>query len=367
MESCKLGKYPSLFYAYLPVSRQLSLSCMDRNRFWRKAWCRILPILSKPIRRKCEYLSDRYLSRRFRYFDIIYATTDSIGIDLCQIKSQGLLADQIVIVNAMALFEKEQIKIESIINTHLSYADAIITFSHPVKQALVTRGLNNVEFVRLGTDTEFYSPFYKHKIKKINKPVILGIGLDQKRDWELFRQIALSCREYHFKIIANNEIKGMFDSIDNVEFLGNIPFLETRYELLGSDAVFLPTQNNIYFSGQTTFLNATSMGIPVVMKYGDYCIGYDFKYDYFYKNNSIPDIIEKLNLAIFERNETIINYNMDYVRAFCSIQKMADSLIRIFTKQARIKRARSLDFRRNHSGAGHFKGVSNNVLLGIGG
>lgn len=227
---------------------------------------------------------------------VVYATTDGLALNLANLKKKQLLKTKLVI-NSMGLFD-QPIYLNKI--GLLDHVNSIIVFSFPLVAKLGELGHSNVHFVRYGTDIDFYAPRYCKQLHTgSDNPVILGIGLDRKRDWDKYKQVSSELNLVEFRVIAPNNLRKGFEGFSNINFLGNVSYLRTREEICIADALFLPTKENIYFSGQSTLFNALAMKKPVVMPYDANFEEYGLDRTLFYDRECPPeDITNLLKLAI---------------------------------------------------------------------
>ena len=145
--------------------------------------------------------------------------------------------------------------------------------------------------------------------------VVLGIGLDNKRDWDIFKQVANKMKDFEFRVITHNNLKKEFFGYNNITFLGNVSFLETRREICEVDVLFLPTKENFYFSGQTTLFNALAMKKPVIMPYDKNFEKYRLDKTLFYnRNSSLEEIVNLIEITIKEDKRVVksveFNHNL---------------------------------------------------------
>ena len=133
--------------------------------------------------------------------------------------------------------------------------------------------------------------------------------MDKYRDWDLLKKIAAEVPNINFKVIAPEKLRTYFKETPNVEFLGNVEFTRTRYEIASSKMVFLPTKPNMYFSGQTTLLNTTALNKLCIMPYDKCFKEYKFDNAYFYNRNlDLDEIIEFITEAY--RDPDIFNNSL---------------------------------------------------------
>jgi glycosyltransferase involved in cell wall biosynthesis len=242
---------------------------------------------------------------------VVYATTDGLALSLANLKKKRFLNTKLVI-NSMGLFDHpvylKNIKL-------LENVDSIIVFSFPMIARLEESGYANVHFVRYGTDIDFYAPAHcEQKPANGDGPVVLGIGLDRKRDWDGFRKASLGLNDIEFRVIAPDNLRKGFEGFSNISFLGNVSYLKTREEICRADAIFLPTKENTYFSGQSTLFNALAMNKPVVMPYDTNFKEYGLDRRLFYdRESSTEDILNLLKSAIGKDAETMKSVEYNYL------------------------------------------------------
>lgn len=333
-------EFPKLFYGFFEVKKLLNTYFIDAFEELEG---------SSYIKYIMRYLKAKFgISERFSYFSpgtidkmnkakLIYATTDGLALSLADLKKKNLLRTKLV-VNLMAIFDNPTYSNKI---GHLDYVDSIVVFTFPLATKLEELGHLNVHFVPYGTDTNFYAPWNCTFLQaKRGNPVVLGIGLDKKRDWDKFKQIAKKLKHLEFKVITHDNLRKEFEGFTNITFLGNVSFLRTREEMCEADALFLPTKDNFYFSGQITLFNALAMKKPVVMPHDANFKNYGFDKTLFYDRDcSLEDIINLIKIGI-GKDESVMksiefNHNL-VIREYNQI-KFAKKLMDVFLSCGKAK------------------------------
>lgn len=328
----EVGEYPKLFYGLFEIKKLLNASFIDATEERDE-----LSYLNKAFK---VFKSKLKVSDSFSHFSqetinnmnkakVIYATTDGLALSLASLKKKNILEPKLV-VNLMALFDNP-VYLNKI--KYLDYVDEIVVFTFPLATELKKLGYQNITFTPLGTDTSFYKPHVCKNLDTKSAPVILGIGLDNKRDWDIFKRAANEMKYSEFRVVTHNKLKKEFFGYDNITFLGNVSFLETRREICGSNVLFLPTEENFYFSGQTTLFNALSMKKPVVMPYDTNFEKYELDKTLFYNRNcSLGQIINLIEMAIKGDKRAVksIEFNHNIVIQEYNQIKLAERLRDVF-------------------------------------
>lgn len=154
-------------------------------------------------------------------------------------------------------------------NLKLLYQQAgkIIVFSKEEEKIFKGKmGLDNVHWVRLGIDTEF---FRKHVLptgqKGVRREYVLTIGRDKSRDYNLFLQIVQAMENMKFVAICSP--KNLRDKTipRNLTVIYNADY-QTILRWLGKAFCFiLPMRELHRASGQIAFLEAAALEMPIVV------------------------------------------------------------------------------------------------------
>ncbi len=171
---------------------------------------------------------------------------------------------------------------------------------------------------------------YKYKAPKelleIPRPRIGMIGaLDEyKFDAELIRKCALDNPDYSFILIGPIALKDKnasladlgLDKIQNIYYLGSVPYEEKKYYMAGFDVDLIPYQLNDYTVGgcfPVKFHDSLAAGLPVVVTnlpayapFEDVCY-ISKNYDEFSKN--ITRAIEEDNKIKFKQRQRVAQEN----------------------------------------------------------
>lgn len=304
--------FPKLFYGYFELKNKINIEIMDTVKNRPFIVQKIINIFSRFI--NFEKYDEKYLNS----FDIIYATTDGIAIDIARLKKEGKVRSK-VIANVMSIADNEKQK--EFIND-LKYVDYKICFSMKMYNYLKKKRLNNIKFIDYGIDTEFYHPTLKESDNSV-----LSIGLDRFRDWKTFTSVAKKLPHIKFKVITQNENKSIFSSVENIIFLGNTDFVTTKKEIDKAEIVFLPTLDNHYFSGQTTLFNCLAMKKYVLMPYDKNFEGYDMDISMFYaKSCTIGEIANLIEDKIKSKDNSL-EYNYNSIMKKYNEKKFAQKIL----------------------------------------
>jgi glycosyltransferase involved in cell wall biosynthesis len=139
----------------------------------------------------------------------------------------------------------------------------IITFSSLEKEILTKEfSLENVSFIPLGVDTEYFRP--GTAIQPID---VLGVGADRNRDFETFIHVALRLPELHFRLLTNDYHAKKLEVIgipENVDMRLNVSMSDVADDMSKSKIVFLPVQENTYSGATTCLLQAMASERAVI-------------------------------------------------------------------------------------------------------
>jgi hypothetical protein len=237
--------------------------------------------------------------------DIVYITSDGPAIEILK-RSKDIKAK--IVVNAVGITTSHLFGIE----TYLQNSDAIICFSHKIKNKLKTK---KTKFIKYGTDFEYF----KYQKNKLN--YVVCIGNDLHRDWGVINEVASLVPEIEFRIIGRS-VDDMYFSSNNIKSLGNTDFLETKDVLMNASLCFVPTKNNDAFSGETTILNSLSCGTNVLFPNDSNLIGHEELKKYTYNRDiSVADLARRLKMEVsstisideYEKLKEIYSYD-----SFCN-------------------------------------------------
>jgi hypothetical protein len=277
--------YPKLFYGYFELRKNNNVQYMDVAKKYsliRRVYNKFFHSnsLEKILYNNIDLLNE---------YDIIYATTDGIAIEVSKLKQKNLL-NVSVVANIMSIADNEiQKKHLHLLNN----LNGLICFSKKIETVLRENNVKKTRFIQFGVDTKFYKNFPKK-----SNGSILSIGLDKFRDWDFLIKIAELMPDVEFRVVTSNNKKTMF-TLPNIIFLGDISFIETKNEIAEAKLIFLPTKYNCYFSGQTTLFNALSMEKYVLMPKDGNFDRYEFSGNMFYdRSDEVSSIVEKIELIL---------------------------------------------------------------------
>jgi|SaaInlLV_10m_DNA_3_1039740.scaffolds.fasta_scaffold02369_5 hypothetical protein len=312
--------FPRLFYGYFELKKKFEVKAMDfygpQNLFY-KIYHKIFTLIAP---RRC--LEGRV--KKLNKYDLIYATTDGIAIELAKLKQQGLVSSKVV-ANIMSIADNEVQKQDILLLNNL---DGLICFSRKIERFLIEKKIKNIRFIEFGVDTNFYKVSNQKE-----RDVVLTIGLDSYRDWSFFINVANLLPNIEFRVIACNSNEQLF-GLKNITFLGNISFINTRHEIAKAKLIFLPTKPNHYFSGQTTLFNTLAMNKYTLMPIDGNFNNYDFDEKMFYRRDEDEKCVSKRIKNILsnqkQKNIELIN-NHNLVLEKYNIVKFSDRLESLLT------------------------------------
>ena len=211
---------------------------------------------------------------------LIFVFSERIMLAICYWKLCYLLPNRPTVFMPMGLPEKLQVlrdkkpKMFRLVIKSLSKIERIICVSRLEEETLNDEfGLSNTCFIRVGVDTDYFSPIYD------NEDVdVLSIGADNYRDFELLINSARQLKKISYRIITTRFIADSFINIpENIEILTDIPMLQIRSHISRARILALPVIPNSYSGATTVLLQAMAMEKTVIANQeGSNKTGYPF-------------------------------------------------------------------------------------------
>jgi glycosyltransferase involved in cell wall biosynthesis len=198
--------------------------------------------------------------------DVVFATSDTIGLPIVLLKRAGLLRPPVVYA-AIGLPERlAQLRgrpMRRLYAKALRAAHTIVTYS-AAEARHVQAWLGdeaNVRFVPFGVDVGAFAP-------RDGKPTVdvVSVGADPRRDYELLLQIAEAHPQLSFHLVTTPEQARSFGALPpNVMLETELPLERVRERLADARVVALPVERNTYSGATTVLLQALALGKPVVV------------------------------------------------------------------------------------------------------
>ncbi|SNZ14433.1 glycosyltransferase [Hydrogenobacter hydrogenophilus] len=165
--------------------------------------------------------------------------------------------------------------IEYTINKKLSKADLIITPSKKQEEFLRSYGIENVQTVNLGVDTEVFNPSKRNPyinnllgVKEETFKVIYSGRLSPEKNIDLLLEVMSMVDGvfFHFILVGDGPLRKKVEkfakSYPNITYFGYISSKEQLAELYASSDVFLSTSNSETYG--LAFLEAQACGCILV-------------------------------------------------------------------------------------------------------
>ncbi len=132
------------------------------------------------------------IGRQIRQYDLVFATTDSVGLALAVLKRLARM--RVPIVHAsIRLVERRAAHRDSlgfrICGSLLDTAELIVCYNQPALDglcSLMSQPRHKLDFVHFGVDSAFFSPCSD----VADAGFILSVGADLRRDWGLLLEVA---------------------------------------------------------------------------------------------------------------------------------------------------------------------------------
>lgn len=342
LEQIEKGKQPSdTVYGVYQLSKKFIVSTSDSifNN------SQILKLFQLPFTKLAVHFTNIGFSllpiililKKIRRADVIYSTLDTVGLPVLLLKYLKLIKKPVV-YNTIGLETNLQIR-KSIIarkfySNLLNCANFIISVASLDECRRLSKyldiPLSKFSFCPFGVDSKYFSPKNMEE-----RDFILSIGADIRRDWELLIQSANSFT-LPLKIICS---KGMLDGFQipkSVEILEDLPIEKVKNLMAPAKVIILPLKQSSYFTGQTTFFRAMSMGKAVVITkihpFRDYPDILDGVNCMFCKHGDSKELIEKTNTLIAKSSfrRSIGKSARKLILSKYTVEKYGDRLAKIF-------------------------------------
>lgn len=192
---------------------------------------------------------------------------------------------------------------------------------------------NKSEFIRFGTDLEFFD---NGSLKKSNDygKYIVCIGAS-RRDWDtLIKAYKLLDTDLELRIIGHTDEK--YNGIKGVKQIPFIPVTDMINQIYNSRLCVLPLESFNYSYGQMTFLQQMALGkcviaanVPSLNDYAE-----DKKTAVFYEAKNENSLADAVNFVLDNPKEEakIISNARDYLKNECNERIMAEQIENFYLK-----------------------------------
>lgn len=192
---------------------------------------------------------------------------------------------------------------------------------------------NKSEFIRFGTDIEFFD---NGKLKKSNDygKYIVCIGAS-RRDWDtLIKAYKLLDTDLELRIIGHTDEK--YNGIKGVKQIPFIPVTDMINQIYNARLCVLPLESFNYSYGQMTFLQQMALGKCVIAANVPSLNGYaeDKKTAVFYEAKNENSLADAVNFVLDNPKEEakIISNARDYLKNECNERIMAEQIENFYLK-----------------------------------
>jgi glycosyltransferase involved in cell wall biosynthesis len=204
--------------------------------------------------------------------DVVFATSDTVGIPLVLLKRVGLLRPPLVYA-AIGLPERlAQVRgrtIKRFYRGALCRTAALLSYAESEADWLRTwldREAPAVEFMPFGVDVNAFAP---DSVRRVDVDVA-SVGADPRRDYRTLTTIASRHPELSFQIVATkDQARALAPLPTNVVIETDVPLEQVRDRLAGARVVALPVKRNSYSGATTVLLQAMALAKPVVVSRTD--------------------------------------------------------------------------------------------------
>ncbi len=204
--------------------------------------------------------------------DVVFATTDTVGIPLVLLKRAGLLRPPLVYA-AIGLPERlAQLRsgpMRRLYAGAFRRVGAIVAYAESEAEWLrqwLAPGAPAVLFVPFGVDLEAFSPG-SGRSEDLD---VVSVGADPRRDFDLLCAVASRHPELRFRIVATRDRARSLGSLPpNVTLETDLSLEQVRDTLAAAHVVALPVRRNSYSGATTVLLQAMAMAKPVVVSRTD--------------------------------------------------------------------------------------------------
>jgi glycosyltransferase involved in cell wall biosynthesis len=210
--------------------------------------------------------------RKANEADVVFATTDTVGIPLILLKRVGLLRPPLVYA-AIGLPERlAQLRsrpLQRLYRGAFRRAAAIVAYAESEADWLqnwLAGAAQAVRFVPFGVDVKAFSPDLAGR----QEADVVSVGADPRRDFELLCAVAARHPDLSFRIVATRErARSLGTPSANVTVETDLSLEQVRDRLAAARVVALPVRRNSYSGATTVLLQAMALAKPVVVSRTD--------------------------------------------------------------------------------------------------
>lgn len=268
LSESKKGSFPiDYFFGFTELNNKFEKIVSDRvftNKIVTGIDLLIIKLTYPFIHTGISFASVIYHYLDIKKANVIFATTDSYGLPLALFKCLGFVNKPIVI-NSGGLFDAVIKSKSKFYKKTISFLLKKVTFiisgvEHESDLFSKLFNLKRGKFINVnyGVDTNYFCPK-----NNIIGNYVLAVGADFTRDWDMYKQVALSLPKNKFIFVTiPNQINDTMPK--NVEILYGIPVSEVRELMRKAQVVLILSKQNHRFAGQSTIFRAMSCAKTVI-------------------------------------------------------------------------------------------------------
>jgi glycosyltransferase involved in cell wall biosynthesis len=203
--------------------------------------------------------------------DVVFATTDTVGLPLVLLKRAGLVRPPLVYA-AIGLPERlEHLRgrrTQRLYRGAFRRVETLVVYAESERDRVrswLGADAPRVVFVPFGVDVDAFAPTEPGSVSVD----VVSVGADPRRDFELLLAIAARHPELSFHIVAARDRASSLRATPNVTVESDLPLETVRERLAAARVVALPVQANSYSGATTVLLQAMALGKPVVVSLTD--------------------------------------------------------------------------------------------------
>jgi glycosyltransferase involved in cell wall biosynthesis len=222
--------------------------------------------------------------KRQKDVDCFFATTDSTGLPLAFLKKCGVVKRPLVVASQGLSNSVDRFGWNRWFGLHkwsMSAVDRFVVYGWAERNDLCDRfgvPVEKVHWVPFGVDRQYFSRF--SATPEPVSGIILAVGRDNSRDFELFLKVAASV-PFRFRIITSRERLVGLEIPKNVDVRYDLTMDELCREYASCRFVVLPVRESSYSFATTTLMDALNMRKAVIVTKtraaGDRNNGYGFE------------------------------------------------------------------------------------------
>jgi glycosyltransferase involved in cell wall biosynthesis len=201
--------------------------------------------------------------------DVVFATSDTVGIPLILLKRAGLLRPPLVYASIGLPERLLQVRRRQLYASAMRRVHSLIAYSRAEANWLrdwLGSDAPEITFVPFGVDDEAFHP----KPQETPDVDIVSVGADPRRDFELLTAVARRHPELRFQIVGTKERARSLGKLPaNVALESDLSLEDVRDRLAAARVVALPVRRNSYSGATTVLLQAMALAKPVVVSRTD--------------------------------------------------------------------------------------------------